>query len=184
MATTCTECGRQHAKDGKPTCTGHVTYDRQSYVKGQDRKKLPKPRPCMRWPTGGQTKCHMHGAASPQAKRGAAKRLTVQAIAADAQALLASEGIDGVDDPIAEIGRLAVEALALKRAAGSRANALDDIVNSDSRGIVQLQPQVEMYERALDRSMKFLEIVTRHTSRQDVDDTKAMLRQLGQALGL
>lgn len=55
----------------RPTCSGHVTHDRDGYVKGQDRPLLDKPRACMRFrPTdaGPAWKCESHGGGAGQVK--------------------------------------------------------------------------------------------------------------------
>jgi hypothetical protein len=200
VATTCSKCGQPHLdRFGHPSCNGHVGFDRDSYVKGQERKRLDRPRPCRKPRPKGAVDgwvCKMHGGASEHVRRGQERRAAVQAITADAQALLAAEGIDGIDDPITEIGRLAQEALALKTAAGARANALTDIrytgalQRDEDGGLVgtgteQLRAEVALYERALDRSMKFLEVVAKHAvSRPGIDNANTLLRQLATQLGL
>jgi len=114
---------------------------------------------------------------------------------AEASALLASEGLEPVDDPIAEIGRLAQESRALKLALAARVNALDDIrytgglerdEDGDLRGTgtEQTRAEVLLYERALDRQMRFLEIVVKHAGTGDVSQAKAMLTKIGEAFGV
>lgn len=75
----CDECGQRHVAERvgfgtryvHPTCSGHVKYDRASYVKGQDRAELPQPRPCgsLRPKDADWTwKCSSHGGAARQVK--------------------------------------------------------------------------------------------------------------------
>jgi hypothetical protein len=71
---------------------GHVNYDRASYVKGQDRKKLPKPKPCGRDPRIGLDRCTMHGAGT------AASKAASQQIAAKAKAEQAMRRFGGPID--------------------------------------------------------------------------------------
>jgi hypothetical protein len=179
---TCPACQKVHTtRTGGNACVGH--------------SRDGSGRACANPPKSGHDVCWTHGAGSPQAQAAAERRIATAAIQADTAALLASEGLDGVADPIAEIGRLATEALALKRAAGARVNALEEIrytggLQRDERGELvgtgteQVRAEVVIYERALDRSMRFLEIVAKHAVPQDADRTKAMLAQLGEALGI
>jgi len=180
----CSKCGQPHVSQfGGPACASHVVKDRET------GERLTQPRPCTHAPMKGQRVCYHHGGAKRSARAAGERRHAVQVIEAETAALLAAEGLEGVDDPIAEIGRLAVEALALKRAAGARANSLDEIrytggLQRDERGELigtgteQLRAEVALYERALDRSMKFLEVVAKHTSGRDADKVKGMLAAL------
>lgn len=72
----CDECHERHVvtRTGTQACSGHVFTDRESYVKGQQRKPLDKPRPCGRSPLNGQTKCGKHGGDTPGAKANAERR--------------------------------------------------------------------------------------------------------------
>lgn len=84
-----------------------------------------------------------------------------QAVRADADALLAHEGLTDVEDPVFELARLAVEAWAMKDALAARVNALDELRFEDSKGAEQIRAEVVLYERALDRTGKFLESLAR-----------------------
>lgn len=71
----CDSCGKQHVTgSGKQACTGHVTTDRDSYVKGQDRKLLPEPRACKNAPMTGLEVCRAHGGAAGHAKAAGERR--------------------------------------------------------------------------------------------------------------
>lgn len=189
---TCVECGQPHVTPrGGVACRGHVVYDRDSYVKGQKRKPLPEPRPCQRPPLTEQRVCAAHGGNAPQNRAAAAVRSTV----ADAQAALAHEGIGTVDDPLAEVNFLVLEAKALKLAFAARVNALDHIrytggLEHDEDGELrgtgteQLRAEVAAYERQMDRQMRFLEVLLKHTTGGNVDHAKAMMTRIGEALGI
>lgn len=74
----CDACGTPHRRNNRITCRGHVTTDRESYVKGQDRKKLDKPRPCYRDPRHGLPTCPSHGADNPVAVEAGKQRVAEQ----------------------------------------------------------------------------------------------------------
>ena len=104
----------------------------------------------------------MHGANSPGARAKAEHRiLTAQALA-DAEAVLAHEGITPIRNPIEELGRVAAEVLALKDALARRVNSLNDLATFDLKGTEQLRVEVGLYERALDRSAKFLDLLVKN----------------------
>lgn len=103
----------------------------------------------------------MHGGSSPQARAAAARRLAAQAAEADARALLAHEGLEGVTDPVAALARLATEADAFRSALARRVNALQSVRYEDAKGAEQLRAEVGLYERALDRTARFVEALAR-----------------------
>lgn len=158
---TCDQCGQQHVTPtGKQACAGHAKHSSDK----RQAAGLKPGSPCRHAPMRGQAMCHVHGGKARQNRQAAARRQAQAQIQADAAAILASEGIDPVDDPVREIGRLAVEALALKTAAGARTNALGaGIRYEDAKGSEQLRSEVYLYERALDRAMRFLEIAARNS---------------------
>lgn len=112
---------------------------------------------CKNRPMIGATTCRMHGAATQRSRQAAARRIAK----ADAEAALAYTGQKDFDDPLLELGRLATEALALKDALAARVNALREPTYETYEGRERLRVEVELYERALDRSAKFLDILSR-----------------------
>jgi hypothetical protein len=125
-------------------------------------RKRQTPGNCARpagWGTdhAGHGPCKLHGGSTRAHKVHALWR----AVEADAKAVLAAEGLDGVDDPLGRIARLAVEALAFKGSTAQRVNALGDVRFTDDRGAEQLRAEVALYERALDRSVRFLEVLAK-----------------------
>lgn len=118
---------------------------------------------CRRWAAPGQDCCVNHGANSPGARAKAERRLAAAQALADAEAVLAHEGITPITNPLEELGRVAAEVLALKDALASRVNALRyGLGTENSLGTEQLRVEVELYERALDRSGKFLDMLVRN----------------------
>jgi hypothetical protein len=118
---------------------------------------------CRRFPIPGGVVCHIHGGAAPAARAKARERMVVAAARADAERLLTYEAVDRMTDPLEALGRLAVEALAMKEALASRVNALASLrYSAAGAGTEQLRAEVALYERALDRSAKFLDMLARN----------------------
>lgn len=118
---------------------------------------------CRRWAAPGQDCCVMHGANSPGARINAQKRLRAAEAEAEAKAVLAHEGITPVLDPIEELGVLTSEVLALKDALARRVNSIrGELSTTNQLGTDALRVDVELYERALDRSGKFLDMLVRN----------------------
>jgi hypothetical protein len=107
--------------------------------------------------------CRFHGGSIQVTKDAAAERLRTQAIEADLKATLAHIGIKGVDNPYEEMARLASEAIAFKDALAARVNALETSIRYEATGAgtEQLRAEVALYERALDRTGKFLDSLVR-----------------------
>jgi hypothetical protein len=134
----------------------------------------------------------MHGGAAPQARAAAELRLRTQAIAADAARTLAHEGITALEDPLDELGKLAAGSKALMEALGARVNALGDLEHFDAKNSPAIKAEVQMYERAMDRTHRLLDSLVKHgyAERQiAIQESEAMLvagvlRRVIAALGL
>lgn len=105
----------------------------------------------------------MHGGAAGQNRAAAERRLATQAIEKDVSAVLASEGVIPVTDPLHELALLATEARAFQRACAARVNALGERIRYEAHGAgtEQLRAEVALLERAMDRSGKFLDALAR-----------------------
>jgi hypothetical protein len=117
---------------------------------------------CGNYPLPGQQVCRMHGGKAPAALAAAERRLLAQQITANATATLAHEGITAVDDPIGELGKLAGAAQAMMHALGARVNALQSVEHFDLKSTPQLRVEVELYERAMDRTHRLLDSLVKH----------------------
>lgn len=147
---------------------------------------------CRKSPMNGATVCRNHGGATPQVRAAAARRLTVAKVLADAEAVLAHEGVEAVADPVEALARLAAEADAFKSALAARVNALKSVrYGASGAGTEQLRSEVALYERALDRTAKFLEVLAKlgyedrrtRVLERDADAVEGLCRGLVQALG-
>lgn len=116
---------------------------------------------CSNPPIRGATVCRMHGGSSPAVKAAAARRLEVAAVDADVAAVIASEGLEGVTNPLEALAKLATESLAMKTALAARVNALQEITTTSKLGVEGLKAEVALYERALDRTAKFLDLLAK-----------------------
>ena len=114
--------------------------------------------PCKNRPIRGGTVCKAHGGRAKQVKAAAARRLAEDKI----RRSLDHVEIREVDNPLAELRRLTSEVVAWKDAMASHVAALDDRYrDTDAKGGEQLRAEVALYERALDRAGKFLEMWAR-----------------------
>lgn len=162
----CAECGQRHVRMVRvwnhgtremPTCGGHVFTDRSTYVKGQNRKKLDKPRPC-----GSQRpiesdpdwKCHVHGGSAGQVK---AKRERDAAEQKATAAVLRRLGDSGetVTDPIAKLCSIAGRAVAFMEALGAR---VDDLAEADRDNA---RAEIALYGRAIKDAAGVVESIIR-----------------------
>jgi len=118
--------------------------------------------PCGLRPIPGGTVCAWHGGKAPQVKAAAERRLLAAQITADATAVLAHEGLEPVEDPLGELGKLASSAQAMMHALGARVNELNDVEHFDLKSTPQLRVVVELYERAMDRTHRLLDSLVKH----------------------
>ena len=148
--------------------------------------------PCRQPPIPGGSVCYYHGGAAPQVIAAAERRLAARKVTADANAVLAHEGIEPVEDPLLELSKLASGSRALMLALGERVNALNDVEIFDAKNTPQLRVVVELYERAMDRTHRMLDSLVKHgyTERQvNLAEREALLvagimRRVIQGLGL
>ena len=117
---------------------------------------------CQRSPIQGATVCYVHGGMAPQVRAAAARRVEAARVADDVRNVLAFEALAGVDDPLDALSRLASEALAMKEQLAARVNTLKSIRYAASgSGTEQLRAEVALYERAMDRAARFLDLLAK-----------------------
>lgn len=147
---------------------------------------------CKRRPIKGGTVCYTHGGAAPQVKAAAARRVAAQAIEAKAAKDVAYEGLEPVVDPLGELGKLASAANAMMLSLGAQVNALPELEVMDMKSQPHVRVVMELYERAMDRSHKFLDSLVKHgymERQMQLAETEAMLvagvlRRVIQGMGL
>lgn len=110
----------------------------------------------------GQRVCYAHGGRSGQARAAAQRRLAAEKVEAEVKNAIAFESRLGVTDPFEALSLLADEALAMKEALASRVNSLKQVrYTAHGAGTEQLRAEVALYERAMDRAAKFLDMLVR-----------------------
>ncbi len=147
---------------------------------------------CKRACINGAEVCYTHGGAAPQVKAAAARRVAAQAIQAKVAKEIAYEGVVAVTDPLEELGKLASAANAMMLSLGAQVNALPELEVMDMKSQPHVRVVMELYERAMDRSHKFLDSLVKHgfMERQvQLAETEAMLvagviRRVIQGMGL
>lgn len=121
-------------------------------------RKTDPPRYCTRWPLRGASRCKTHGAKAPQAKAAAARTLAESKV----RTALHEFGVREVENPLAELQALTAEVLSFKDWAARHVASLGDSIRyRDAKDAEQLRAEVQVYERALDRAGKFLEMWAR-----------------------
>lgn len=124
----------------------------------------------------------MHGGATASAreagKRRVAEQKATRAAQAKATSTLAHEGLKPISDPLEELGKLATSSREFMLALGERVNALKTIDHHDLKDGIQARVEIELYERAMDRTARLLDKLVQHgyTERQiQIAETEAML---------
>lgn len=147
---------------------------------------------CGNYALPGLEVCRMHGGSAPMARAVSEQARRTKTIQASAEAVLAHEGIEAIEDPLGELGKLASAAKAFMEALGARVNSLDDLEHFDAKNSPAIKAEVQMYERAVDRTHRLLDSLVKHgyAERQiQIQESEAMLvagvlRRVIAALGL
>lgn len=106
----------------------------------------------------GQSVCRKHGGAAPQSKAAAVRRQ----VEVEARQVLAELGVPAVEDPLAQLLRLAGEVLAWQRATAALVNGLEDGIRyRGANGAEQLRAEIALYERSMDRAIQVLAAIAR-----------------------
>jgi len=101
----------------------------------------------------GATVCRLHGGSIGRVKRSAALRVAQE----KATRAIEREGIAPLGEPVEMLRQLTAEAVQLKDYFADRLKALEELrYTAPGAGGEQLRSEVALYERALDRSQKFL----------------------------
>ena len=121
---------------------------------------------CTKWRMRGLEVCGTHGGKAPQAKAAGLARheekRRVRKLEAKANAMLAYEGLEPVEDPLTELGKVANAAQQLMHSLGERVNALNAVEHMDLKDTPQIRIEAEMYERAIDRTARLLDMLVKH----------------------
>lgn len=137
---------------------------------------------CTKWALKGLKVCKVHGGNTKAARAAGlerhAKAQATKKIEAAANRMLAHEGLEPVEDPLHELGKLANVATELMHSLGARVNALNAVEHMDLKDTPQIRIEAEMYERAIDRTARLLDMLVKHgyTERQvKIAETEALM---------
>lgn len=115
---------------------------------------------CRAYPMHGAKVCSAHGGMAKQVREAAKRRVEAAKVEREVRDVIAFEAVDGIDDPLEALSRLATEALAMKEQLAARVNSLKQVrYTAHGAGTEQLRAEVALYERAMDRSAKFLKLL-------------------------
>jgi hypothetical protein len=105
----------------------------------------------------GQEVCDRHGGKAPKAlARAERDRVEAQALAA-----LAELDIAPVENPLAELAKLAGQVIAWKDATANLVNELRTLRYRDDKGAEQIRSEILLFERAMDRCNTVLSAMAR-----------------------
>lgn len=139
MSADCAKCGREHTAG----CTAHKSR------RDPDGNLIP----CGLRPMRGQTVCQNHGGKAGRAMANAARRLAQK----EALDSIADVAVTPIGDPLDALAQVASEAVALKDHFANLVAELNKTMAFENRlGEQKLDARVALYERALDRSHRFL----------------------------
>jgi hypothetical protein len=161
---------------GRPKCTGHVKLkDGNGYLLRGDDGTV-RTRPCGNWPIQGATVCRSHGGGAPQVQEAAARQHAQQEIDNQVQGTLARLLDRGavIENPLAELSRLATEAVLWKQIMAEQVAALRTYRFTDDRGGEQLHSAVALFERAMDRCNTILVGI----AKLNIDERLAAINEL------
>lgn len=147
--------------------------------------------PCKRPPIRGGTVCSSHGGRAPAVRAAAGRRLAEQEATREVARLTDARGPLSLPDVYREMLTTAGNAVAWQRVLRERVESLDDY-SSTAMGAEQVRADVVLFERAMDRTAKVLELVARldldtrltHISAQQGEQVARVLRVGLDAAGL
>lgn len=129
-------------------------------------------KPCGGWAIKGATVCYHHGGAAPQVRRAAAQRVELARVNAEVLAhLQEATPIRSLREVYAELLEVAGVARAWRQILTKRVSELKNVGYKAERGEQQIRADVQLFERALDRSAKIGELI----ARLNLDERKAAL---------
>lgn len=161
--TTCNDptCDQTHPKG----CVGHVEDCTACGWRGRNYLDEPcrkcggevQRRPCTQHARKGMTVCNSHGGNAPQNVHAAGRREHQRLAREQAADSLAKVGVTPIGDPLDALAQIAAEAVALKDHFADLVAELEkSMAFTDRQGDQKLDARVALYERALDRSHRFL----------------------------
>lgn len=148
--------------------------------------------PCKRPPIRGGRVCASHGGRAPAVRAAADRRLAEQEATQEVARLTDARGPLTLPDVYREMLTTAGDAVAWQRVLRERVESLDGYSSATGMGGDQIRADVVLFERAMDRTAKVLELVARldldtrltHISAQQGEQVARVLRVGLDAAGL
>jgi hypothetical protein len=126
--------------------------------RGTNTSGTRKGQPCGKWALKGATVCRTHGGGAPQVQAAAKARLVEK----DITQALGKLDVRPVHDPLTALAELAGEITAWKELAADRVAALKDLASRNFlSGSDEVHAEIQVYERALDRTVHVLATIAR-----------------------
>ncbi len=138
--------------------------DRRCVAKSRRRQER-----CLNWRESGHMVCRFHGSRTPQAQAKAKERK----VQAEIDAAIAKLEIIPVDNPLAELKKLAGEVIAWKEAIKEHVERLTKLRYETDMGGEQIRAEVVLFERALDRCAAVLGLI----AKLNIDDRLAAIEE-------
>lgn len=117
--------------------------------------------PCKRPPIRGGTVCASHGGRAPAVRAAAGRRLAEQEATREVALLTDAQGPLSLPDVYREMLTTAGTAVAWQRVLRERVESLDGFSSTSGMGAEQVRADVILFERAMDRTAKVLELIAR-----------------------
>lgn len=132
--------------------------------------------PCGRPPIVGGTVCASHGGSAPAVRKAAERRVALARATAEVEAHATARGPLTVAEVYQEMLVTAGSVVAWRDVLQERVSARSEYGSRNALGTEQVEIDVALYERALDRTMRTLELI----ARLDLD---TRLLNIGNAMG-
>lgn len=127
--------------------------------------------PCGQYAVPGATVCHYHGGSVPAVKRAAARRLAQAEAAELVAAQVTARGPLTLPEVYAELLTTAAQVVTWRDVLGARVAELEQFHGQDHNGDERVRADVALFERAMDRAGRVLELI----GRLDLDSRMAAL---------
>lgn len=117
--------------------------------------------PCGQYAVPGATVCHYHGGSVPAVKRAAERRLALAAAEQEVAARVATSGPLTLRDVYAELARTGAMVVAWRDLLAGKVAELERLHGPDHNGDERVKADVQLFERAMDRAARVLELIAR-----------------------
>lgn len=117
--------------------------------------------PCGQYAVPGATVCHYHGGSVPAVKRAAARRLAQEEAAELVAARVEARGPLTLPEVYSELLATAGEVVGWRDLLAGKVAELERLHGPDHNGDERVKADVQLFERAMDRAARVLELIAR-----------------------